>query len=194
MANKMIIGAAAGTLGALFAMQATAASVTAGRDGFCNTGGLTDCFVSTEGLAQTEAIAKLDFGNSIMLTTNNSFGEDEIDLSTVVSLSDFGFGELTFNSDGTGNTGTITYTIGNGEPGITAFSTKRGQLTELFYGDAISYDADTMTFSFDVGSGQGLSNLVIYDNFEMPQVPVPAAGFMLLAGLGGLAAARRRKN
>ena len=32
------------------------------------------------------------------------------------------------------------------------------------------------------------------DTPDMPAVPLPAAGFMLLAGLGGLAAARRRTN
>ena len=192
MNRKVITGVVAGAFGALFAMQASAASVTAGRDGFCNTGGLDGCFVSAEGLERTEAIAKLEFGEIVNLTANTGFGDDDIDLTDIVTLGDFDLSGLTFNADGTGNTGTISYTIGSGEPGITAFSTKRGQLTELFYGDAISYDAGTMTFTFDVGSGQGLSNLVIYDNFA--PIPVPAAGFMLLAGLGGLVAARRRKG
>jgi hypothetical protein len=39
-----------------------------------------------------------------------------------------------------------------------------------------------------------IDNIVVPDPVEPPPVPVPAAGWMLVAGLGGLAALRRRRT
>lgn len=39
-----------------------------------------------------------------------------------------------------------------------------------------------------------IDNIVVPDPVEPPPVPVPAAGWMLIAGLGSLAAMRRRRN
>ena len=54
----------------------------------------------------------------------------------------------------------------------------------------------TITFSYDMynaGTGSG-RNVEMDYSFTTSEIPVPAAGFLLLGGLGGLAAMRRRKK
>ncbi len=65
------------------------------------------------------------------------------------------------------------------------FFTKYATFTAFFYTDT----AQTVTFTKEGGGRGGLSNYG-----TVSQVPVPAAGFLLLAGLGGLAVFGRRKT
>lgn len=44
------------------------------------------------------------------------------------------------------------------------------------------------------GTGAGSDKLLYTGSTDMPAVPLPAAGWMLIAGLGGLAAMKRRKG
>lgn len=145
--------------------------------GPCNTGPLQECFVSAEGLEPTEAIAKFNFGGSFEVNPNFSS----------VTGEEFGFTGINLDDDGEVAGGFVTYTLGAGDPGMTAFSTKRGTTEELFFGsDFITFAAGV--FTFDLGSeGQAVSNFVIYDNFGPSPIPLPAAGWLLLSAIGMLA-------
>ena len=58
-----------------------------------------------------------------------------------------------------------------------------------------SLDAGTLRIGSHVQSlGDGSSDTLITTSSDPDPVPLPAAGFMLLAGIGGLAAAKRRKK
>ena len=54
-------------------------------------------------------------------------------------------------------------------------------------------DFENVGLRFQASNAPGGSEK-LYDDNPMSPVPLPAAGFLLLAGLGGLAAARRRAN
>lgn len=55
---------------------------------------------------------------------------------------------------------------------------------------------ETYSFTIDPKQGSGLSHLVLYGvaSVVTTSIPVPAAGFLLIGGLGGLAALRRRRK
>jgi hypothetical protein len=75
------------------------------------------------------------------------------------------------------------YFTGIGSPATGTFDTEAAGLTAGKGGDC---PAD--------GNVPGISHLTIYTGGEPPSViPLPAAGWLLLAGVGGLAAMRRKK-
>lgn len=67
------------------------------------------------------------------------------------------------------------------------FFTKYGQLTAFFFTDT----AQNVTF---LKNGKGPGELSNYGTAGVGVIPLPAAGWLMVAGLGGLAAARARRR
>ena len=211
MTKRKIIGAAAGAFGALFAMQASAAHLSyvntpTAEDfpNFCQ-GSISDCVYDPDVYGEegdpTPAIIKFNFNN------DGSVANFEVSsLFGSIDGSEFTFGTTQVDADGEEGGPTVTgytfsYTPGEGDPFITAFAAKGGPSFTFYdgYGDEEN-DIRFATFitPFNTNGGNqpktyGLSNLTFFDTSVAP-IPLPAAGWMLLAGIGGLAAARRRKN
>ena len=98
-----------------------------------------------------------------------------------------------------GATGTFTF---GGYNGDVVFVLKGANCFSAFYFSGVSgtihADYSTIDAGLNKGNcdgdlGPGLSHLTVYTGGAVP-IPVPAAGFLLLAGLGGLVAVRRRKT
>jgi hypothetical protein len=76
---------------------------------------------------------------------------------------------------------TTSFNVGGGY-----FFTKYGNNRSFFFADG----AQTIGWNPVAGTGSGLSN---WGEIDTSVIPLPAAGWLLLAGLGGLAAMGRRK-
>lgn len=94
---------------------------------------------------------------------------------------------FTFSSD-EGKTGTWTYTPCPTCPSITSFVAKGGNGFTHYWSDP-----QTALSSGSWKIENGLSHLSFYDT-KPAVIPVPAAGFLLIGALGGLAALRRRRR
>ena len=99
-------------------------------------------------------------------------------------------------NNGSGNNESLGYAIGNlsatyGAPILSGSGTFL-HITTMFTASAMS---ELLQFA-DAGNTPGANGGPILDNvmIETAAVPVPAAGGLLLAGLGGLAALRRSKK
>ena len=198
--RKMLASGSAAALLALSAGGASAATVISGGDNGGNIcdNGIKDCSITLESGVVTPAFAKFERS-----------GGSYTAAGTLGSVGDFVISPINSKS------ASFTYTVENGDLGLNAIYVKGGNLGGVLFtydeGD-FSYDATTMTFAgtFSTagllnggGNQPNISNVVFFDSFTFPgggggenppPVPLPAAGFMLLAGLGGLAAAKRRKN
>jgi hypothetical protein len=144
-------------------------------------------------------VAKLDGEDSNEDTTNEFFSSIDGD-------------EFSFEFDG--GDGSWLYNPGAGDPAIRYWVAKAGDFFNLFWTvDAESENCKEGLFSsnytlacleeaLSVTAGSftspkdSLSHITFYDTGETPPppIPLPAAGWLLLAGVGGLAAMRRKKT
>lgn len=97
-------------------------------------------------------------------------------------------------NNNSGNNEQLSYSIGSligsyGPPIASGASTYL-HLTYQFTASATSH---LLTFA-DTSGNDGDNGGAILDNVRVSAVPVPAAGLLLLSGLGGIAALRRRKR
>ena len=69
---------------------------------------------------------------------------------------------------------------------------KRGEWSEVTYAFNIGDQTASLFFSAEPGGSSTLGGLI--DNVSISSVPLPASSLLLLAGLGGLGALRRRKK
>jgi hypothetical protein len=193
--NKLVMALAVGATVGLAPLSASAVtatfapvgSVQSGNDCTGTLGTSPECVYFSDTLGvNTPQIAKYDVE------------EDEWEFNPAfpsVDLSDF---SLTFT---TAASGTFTYT---GDVGITAFTLKAGNAWRAFEitnnGTATDYNGvpwSTLTAGLVDGGGAGreLSHIVFFDSRANPPqfIPIPAAAWLLAAGLMGMGAIGRRR-
>jgi len=133
------------------------------------------------------AILRIDFnddGSIATTTTNTNFAS--------IDGSEFTFD---FGMDGDTNDGTWTYAPDDPtDPGVTGFVAKGGNFYRVFLKDGPAFVGigDSADYETPNNGAFGLSHLTFFDSTT--PVPLPAAGWLLLAGLGGLGAMSRRRG
>lgn len=90
-----------------------------------------------------------------------------------------------------------SYNKGIGDPTITVVALKGGNSGGTAYQlnpESGDDGREGWVTSFNGNSIAALSNITFFDSSGVSEVPLPAAGWMLIAGVGGLAAMRRRRK
>ena len=202
MTNKMIIGAAASVL----AVMAIAGSAEAAVVSFKLDQKLSD---DSDPAFTDVTLEDIEGGVKFTYTLNYDFDGDIVaayfNVDESVPLPNASFSSpvtgVAYNTRNvqSGNIG-ATYDIGVaiGEPGLKGGSDRFNDFMFTILADGLDV-SDFLEQSFAVRvqstgeDGEG-SAKIGGTSPGMTPIPLPAAGWMLIAGLGGLAAARRRKG
>lgn len=134
------------------------------------------------------------FNDSYVILKYDDFDDSDTAGSTV-SNPGFMFDPdwITISFDDDYKNGTWSYDPLGLPVGITGAYFKGGNSYFVYAFNMPYYGGDGMTFDWSTGNAN-LSNAVFFNSTkDMQVIPLPAAGWLLLAGIGGLAAFRRRK-
>lgn len=202
--RKAAVGAVAAA-SALFAAGTASAGVMTLSSGDLTPAGLTVCTVSVtavcDGNDQAGTVGTLDLPGAnvsvsaivgVQLTEMERLDvpNDGVDVVNGSNMLEFDMG-----SD---SAGTVTYDFSGS--GLTALYVAIKGGTEFvllkivtdMLGDGVS---GSFTFDLDaLGISAAVSHVTFYGIEETPEVPIPGALWLMIAGLGGLGAASRRKK
>ena len=185
----MLFATAAGVV-MLTAASAEAAFVPdLNRQGIGSTipgGNFCDSINSSCTLDGSSSIIKIDFAQDPgKLSETSPFDGVEINSTEFPTINGE---EFTFTFDGTGddpfNSGLFDYTPDNPtDPGITGFVLKSATVNDVYLNDAVAFAGQPLTgVSFSTSTGQEVSHITLFDSKQV--VPLPAAAWMMIGGLG----------
>ena len=167
-------------------------NITGGSGGACDDG-ITATAVEQDTVAQTiDATSGYTFGSGDLIADCYFLTGDGMSISgdtLTIQVGDAAWGPMTIRVSGWSDT--LTDVIVNGDSAHVndgSNGVSLDTLTASYWEAQLGYDAgSTNTFQFvfdDSGSGTG----------NPPNVPLPATGLLLLGGLGGIAALKRRRG
>jgi hypothetical protein len=188
--TKKLSGLAAAALVAAFGFAAPASAVSLigefeGNDPFGagQGGGLYGTFNGVE--IASPSLAKCDVPSGALgCIWSNGTVPDENYTSAF---------EVTFNSS---KDGTWEFLGGEGLSLVPHYMVVKASTTWLLFDleGALSGDWSTLGILNNGGQQPGLSHLSFYNTGDTPEIPLPAAAWLMLAGIGGLGAVARRRK
>ena len=116
------------------------------------------------------------------------FNNDEI--ITVTYMGGLAFDVVSFLFNAPGNGGDIFVGVAGGS---SEFQTETNNGTTMTASNLVnSYSGVTSFFFQNAGNGSGRVDNIVFEVPDVSTVPIPASGVLLLAGLAGLGAVRRK--